>query len=276
MPKSTSQSMPELAFQGFQAPNYTMVPDELFDVLLPHLSGAEIKVLLYIIRRTFGFKKQSDDISLNQICRGITTKDKRILDHGTGLSQSTVQVALKGLTEKNIIVATRRASREKGNEPTTYSLNIATPFTENRQRGGTKIGEGVHRKSDKALHRKSATQQTVDIQQTELQHTVIQQQGAVVAQLKDFGISEKVAKELAEEYSPEYIQEKVDYYLWLVKNHARKLQRNPVGFLISAIRENYKTNGQGDELLWKAVEAEEKQNERDYAKRREDLPIESG
>jgi hypothetical protein len=30
-----------------------MVPDQLFDELLVELSGAELKVLLYIIRRTF-------------------------------------------------------------------------------------------------------------------------------------------------------------------------------------------------------------------------------
>ena len=52
-------------FQGFSAPNYTQVPDELFDDLMTDLSGAELKVLLYIIRRTFGFKKTEDTISLS-------------------------------------------------------------------------------------------------------------------------------------------------------------------------------------------------------------------
>ena len=60
-------------FPGFQSPNYTMVPDELFDELMVELSGAELKVLLYIIRRTFGFKKDSDNISLSQLLNGIET-----------------------------------------------------------------------------------------------------------------------------------------------------------------------------------------------------------
>ena len=51
-------------FQGFRSPRYTQVPDEVFDELMPRLSGAELKVLLYIIRRTFGFKKERDNISL--------------------------------------------------------------------------------------------------------------------------------------------------------------------------------------------------------------------
>ena len=47
-------------FRGYPGPNYTPVPDELFDEQLPDLSGAELKVLLYVIRRTFGFKRESD------------------------------------------------------------------------------------------------------------------------------------------------------------------------------------------------------------------------
>ena len=71
-------------FKGYSKPNYTPVPDELFDEQLPDLSGAELKVLLYIIRRTFGFKKESDNISLNQMLHGITTKEDVVLDRCIG------------------------------------------------------------------------------------------------------------------------------------------------------------------------------------------------
>jgi len=169
------------AFSGFHSPRYTMVPDALFDELMAYLSGAELKVLLYIIRRTFGFKKESDSISLNQICHGITTREGQVLDQGTGLSQSTVQLALKGLLEKQAIVAQRRSSPNRGYEATTYCLNLRhslpsgdetgsppspifgeAPFTENRQSPSPKIST--------ALHRKSVIQQT-ERQQTEEQQT---------------------------------------------------------------------------------------------------------
>jgi Bacteriophage replication protein O len=150
----------QLQFKGFNSPRYTQVPDELFDGLMAHLSGAELKVLLYIIRRTFGFKKDTDNISLNQICNGIKTRDGELLDMGTGLSLSTVQLALKGLIEKKCVVTVRNRSKEKGDEPTTYSLNIL-PYTENRQGGIPKIGNGGYRKS--------VTQKTV-LQETDLQH----------------------------------------------------------------------------------------------------------
>src|SRR5918997_930091 len=135
-----------LRFKGFLSPRYTQVPDELFDELMEFLSGAELKVLLYIIRRTFGFKKDSDNISLRQICHGIKTREGEILDKGTGLSLSTVQIALKGLLEKNCVITARNRSKEKGDEPTTYSLNML-PYTENRQGGLPKIGNGGYRKS---------------------------------------------------------------------------------------------------------------------------------
>src|SRR5688572_19469243 len=147
-----------LRFKGFLSPRYTPVPDELFDELMAHLSGAELKVLLHIIRRTFGFKKDSDNISLRQICHGIKTREGEILDKGTGLSLSTVQIALRGLLEKNCVITARNRSKEKGDEPTTYSLHMLS-YTENRQGGIPKIGKGGYRKS---VTQETDKQQTVD------------------------------------------------------------------------------------------------------------------
>jgi phage replication O-like protein O len=148
-------------YRGFASPNYTQVPDDVMDVLMPELSGAELKVLLYIIRRTFGFKKQADAISLNQIMNGITTNNGRVLDRGTGLSESTVLSALKGLIQKDVIVAERRRSATKGDQPTIYSLHMAETeeaLPENRGRGEVEIGDPPPLQS--------GTQETVE-QQTE-------------------------------------------------------------------------------------------------------------
>lgn len=112
------------AFRGFASPHYTQVPDDLFDELLSLLSGAELKVLLYIIRRTFGFKKTSEAISLQQIRHGITTRDGRVLDRGTGLSLSATQSAIKGLITKGVLLTVRNRSHERGDEATTYRLHL--------------------------------------------------------------------------------------------------------------------------------------------------------
>jgi hypothetical protein len=113
------------AFTGFASPNTTPVPDQLFDELLAVLSGNELKVLLYIVRRTFGFKKQSDNISLSQMLHGIRRKDGSVLDGGVGLSKPTLLNALHSLVAQGIIQRQRRASKTKGNLPTCYSLRFA-------------------------------------------------------------------------------------------------------------------------------------------------------
>ena len=80
------------SFDGFQSPNFTAVPDEVFDRLLADLSGAELKVLLYVIRRPFGLKTGSDRISKAQLAHGIQRRDGPALAHGTGLSRPPVRL----------------------------------------------------------------------------------------------------------------------------------------------------------------------------------------
>ena len=135
---------PPFRYRGFSRPNYTQVPDDVFDVLLPELSESELKVLLYIIRRTFGFKKDADSISLKQMVEGIRTRDGRQLDRGAGISKTSAVRGVNGLVEKGIIVAVRNRSVEKGDEPTTYTLRFLeapvsrfeTPPPLNLEQGG--------------------------------------------------------------------------------------------------------------------------------------------
>ena len=111
-------------FPGFQGPNYTQVPDQLFDELLPELSGSELKVLLYIIRRTFGFKRDADAISLSQMLNGIVKRDGTRLDHGAGLTKKPLLKALRSLEERGIILVERRTDGERGHRPSIYRLKV--------------------------------------------------------------------------------------------------------------------------------------------------------
>lgn len=111
-------------FEGFASPNYTSIPDDFFDVLAPELTEAELRVLIYLMRRTYGFKRATDDVSLKQLVEGIRTRDGRTLDHGTGMSKSAVVRGLAGLETKGVIIAQRNASIERGNLPTTYALRM--------------------------------------------------------------------------------------------------------------------------------------------------------
>jgi len=123
-------------YEGFSSPNGTIVPDDVFDLLAPRLSEAELRVLLYIIRRTFGFKKESDSISLKQMVEGITKKDGSVMDLGAGVVKSAATRAVRGLVEKGVVIATRNRSAEKGDEPTRYQLRFrAQPVFSKRTRG---------------------------------------------------------------------------------------------------------------------------------------------
>ncbi len=114
-------------FAGVRQPGCTQVPDEVLDWIMAYLTGAELKVLLYIVRRTFGFKKEADAISLDQLCHGIVRHDGRRLDLGTGLKRPTVLEALRSLRAKNLIVAAQQLDSATGSRPTIYALRLTQP-----------------------------------------------------------------------------------------------------------------------------------------------------
>jgi len=80
-------------------PNSTPVPNCLFDEILPTLKPAELKILLIIIRQTYGWidprfpkkRKQSDWISQSQF------------QHKTGLSRKAVSTALASLIGRKLV-----------------------------------------------------------------------------------------------------------------------------------------------------------------------------
>jgi phage replication O-like protein O len=238
-------------FQGFQFPTTTPVPDEVFDVLLPKLTDAELRVLLYIIRRTYGFKKQSDNISLSQMVGGITKKDGAPLDHGVGLSKATVARAVKGLQKQRIILAKRNSSPERGNEPTTYSLRFQTdtptPCPTQETRG--------------VLPVRQALSQPQDTQQTVGQETVRQEYDDDVCQaLANFGISQKMAVRLAKEHPKAQILSKLQHVTALVEAKSPLVSKNPQGFLVKALEDGYLSQPpRGYKAASEDEEAEEKQ-----------------
>ena len=128
MPDSMSghaaASSSDFTFDGFSNPNFTQVPNEFLDVLAPHLSEAELRVGLYILRRTWGFGKDADTISFGQMIEGIRRQKPdgtwEILDHGTGLSRKGVWSGVNGLQSKGIIDVEKRKTPDGNNEINIY------------------------------------------------------------------------------------------------------------------------------------------------------------
>lgn len=84
-------------FRGYNPIRYTPCPDEFFDQQMATMDDDELRVTLYAFRRTFGFKKTGDAISISQFLHGITTRDGRRLDAGCGLK--TPRQVLAGLAK---------------------------------------------------------------------------------------------------------------------------------------------------------------------------------
>ncbi len=78
------------------------------------LSGSEQKVLDFIIRQTFGWKKQSDTISISQFTDGVKK------NRGTGLSASQVKRAIDRLEKKGFIEVKRYNRR-----PSKFTLRVS-------------------------------------------------------------------------------------------------------------------------------------------------------
>lgn len=111
-------------YPGFLVPNTTPVPDDVFDVIAPELTEAELRVLLYVIRRTYGFKKQQDAIAGSQMEKGIITRDGRVLDRGTGMAKSAVWRGIKGLVDKGILTKTPDKTDEGDSAVNVYQLRF--------------------------------------------------------------------------------------------------------------------------------------------------------
>lgn len=121
---NTQPQHSEFSFTGFELSQYTPIPDQFFDELLPILTGSESKVLTYIFRHTFGFQKTAENISLNQMLYGVITNDGRQLDYGVGLAHSILTQALRQLADKGIIIVENNQNSNDDVDTTTYALNI--------------------------------------------------------------------------------------------------------------------------------------------------------
>jgi len=116
---------PLAGFAGYRMPGYTQIPDQLLDEQLHLLSHAELKVLLYIMRHTFGYKRDGDHLSARQIAEGIVRRDGTRVDSGTGCEIATVRRTVKRLEELGLITVRREQPEHDRAEVNFYTVRIA-------------------------------------------------------------------------------------------------------------------------------------------------------
>lgn len=105
------------------------------------LSGSEQKVLDFLLRRTFGFQKTKDKISIGQFINGV-----RGYDYGTGLSERTIIRALSNLEKKGFFKVIRKSKAGTAEKEINEYLLVMTK----KQKGDVKYASlGDDRNADR-------------------------------------------------------------------------------------------------------------------------------
>ncbi|RYZ86785.1 MAG: MarR family transcriptional regulator, partial [Moraxellaceae bacterium] len=86
--------------------NYNKVLNDVFDVVQPNVTPVAFSVFMAVWRKTVGFNKKSDRISLTQ------------LEKATGTTRPTVIKAMAELVTKELIL---EVTNKRGN---TYSIQL--------------------------------------------------------------------------------------------------------------------------------------------------------
>jgi phage replication O-like protein O len=128
-----------------ESPNFTQVPNALFDSIMATMNESELRVFLAIVRKTFGWSKYRDRISLTQIS-DMTGLSRSAVINGLYGRQAKAGAPIDGglLPRKFVIVF----ETPKGNE---YMVNVmgqqekslGNDVDQTSQRGGPVLGNDV-------------------------------------------------------------------------------------------------------------------------------------
>lgn len=96
-------------FQGFEPPteNWSKLPHALIDALPQVTSLAEMKVILYILRHTWGYREFDvpKTITGDEFANGRKKSNGDRIDGGIGMSEPSVRTGIKNAIEHGFIVA---------------------------------------------------------------------------------------------------------------------------------------------------------------------------
>lgn len=107
------------------APNYTQIPNVIFDYWMEKLSPAQFKILLCICRKTFGYHKEKDRISLRQI------------ESMSGMGKKAIIEAIKVLEEHELLIKFQSTTEWGDPAPNQYEINVCEIEDEIQKGGGS-------------------------------------------------------------------------------------------------------------------------------------------
>lgn len=118
---------------------FTPIANEILEKIVnTALLGSEYQVLFFVIRKTYGYHKKEDKISLTQF------------EKGTGLSRPTVVKALKNLVSRNILLRSEKLYYKFNKDYESWLVNTALLVKHNSPSGKAGLTEiGKHRLTHK-------------------------------------------------------------------------------------------------------------------------------
>lgn len=161
-------------------PNYTQLPNIIIDEWLDKLTGLQLKILLVICRKTIGWHKLVDKISLTQLVNITKSARDKICD------------AVRALVAFGLII--KEVTGPKGLEETRYELNFQNKYTNSEAppvEGSKKLltKETITKERKEILSKESIKKKTIP---------------------SDFSISEDDKQELYKQYPKSGVDEMVE------------------------------------------------------------------
>src|SRR5256884_3975456 len=128
------QSLSGHTFEGFNKPeaNFFRLPNEWTDITAPITSLAELKLVEYVLKHTWGYSEfdMVKKITTDGFMYGRKKKDGSRIDTGTGLSKPSVIAGLKSAVKHGLLEEETDES-DKARIKKYYKLKIRTPIEEN-------------------------------------------------------------------------------------------------------------------------------------------------
>lgn len=117
----------DFIFEGFDKPseNWSKLPHVFMNFLPQITSLSELKVVLYILRHTWGYQEFNTPrrITVDEFMHGRKTKDNGRIDEGTGMSEPSIRDGLKR-AEKHGFITIDVNDNDKARVEKSYQLNM--------------------------------------------------------------------------------------------------------------------------------------------------------
>ncbi|MCP4540113.1 MAG: hypothetical protein GY832_23495 [Chloroflexi bacterium] len=116
-------------FPGFDAPeqNWSKLPHQIIDALPLFSSQAELKVVLYVLRHTWGYQEFDvvKRITLDEFKNGRKRRDGTRMDNGVGMVTNSIKDGIRRAIEHGFLIR-ESDGRDAGRSSHLYCLNTAS------------------------------------------------------------------------------------------------------------------------------------------------------